>query len=76
VHGRSGLLAAVDDRIGFIEHAAALVRDLPRARTLGRHAREVAEPLGWDKVVADFEAVLRETIAEHAVTAVRRHAAA
>ena len=32
VHGRSGLLAPVDDRIGFIEHAAALARDLPRAR--------------------------------------------
>ena len=76
VHGRSGLLAAVDDRIGFIEHAAALARDLPRARSLGRYAREVAEPLGWDKVVVDFEAVLRETIAEHAATAVRRHAAA
>ena len=76
VHGRSGLLAPVDDHIGFIEHAAALARDLPRARELGRHAREVAEPLGWEKVVMDFETVLRETIAEHAITAVHRHAAA
>jgi glycosyltransferase involved in cell wall biosynthesis len=61
VHGRSGLLAAVDDRIAFIEHAAALARDLPRARSLGKHARAVAAPLGWDKVVADFESVLLET---------------
>jgi len=75
VHGRSGLLAPVDDRIGFIEHAAALARDLPRARKLGRLAREVAEPLGWEKVVVDFEAVLRETIAEHAVAARSRAAA-
>jgi hypothetical protein len=36
----------------------------------------VAEPLGWEKVVMDFEAVLRATIAEHAATAVHRHAAA
>ncbi len=62
VHGRSGLLARVDDRISFIEHAAALARDLPRARLLGRHARAAAEPLGWDQVVAGFEAVLRDTI--------------
>jgi len=66
VHGRSGLLAPVDDRIGFIEQAAALARDLPRARSLGRHARAAAEPLGWDKVVADFEEVLRETMAAQA----------
>jgi glycosyltransferase involved in cell wall biosynthesis len=66
VHGRSGLLAAVNDHAGFVQHAAALARDLPRARMLGRHARAIAEPLGWDKVVADFEAVLRETIAAHA----------
>jgi glycosyltransferase involved in cell wall biosynthesis len=69
VHGRSGLLAPVNDRIRFIEQAAALARDLPRVRMLGRHAREVAIPLGWDKVVADFEDVLRDSIAEHAVEA-------
>jgi glycosyltransferase involved in cell wall biosynthesis len=62
VHGRSGLLAPVNDRNGFIDHAAALARDLPRARTLGRNARAVAEPLGWDKVIVDFEAVLRELV--------------
>lgn len=76
VHGRSGLLAPVNDRIGFIEQAAALARDLPRARALGRHARAVAEPLGWDKVVADFEAVLRETVAAPTVALSERHAAA
>jgi glycosyltransferase involved in cell wall biosynthesis len=75
VHGRSGLLAPVDDRIGFIEHASALARDLPRARMLGRLAREVAEPLGWDKVVVDFEAVLRETITEYAAAGYSRAAA-
>jgi glycosyltransferase involved in cell wall biosynthesis len=76
VHGRSGLLASVNDRIRFLENAAALARDLPRARMLGRHAREVAEPLGWDKVVADFEAVLRETIAVRAAKVGQGHAAA
>jgi glycosyltransferase involved in cell wall biosynthesis len=63
VHGRSGLLARVDDHISFIEHAVALARDLTRARMLGRRAREAAEPLGWGRVVADFEGVLCETIA-------------
>jgi glycosyltransferase involved in cell wall biosynthesis len=75
VHGRSGLLARVDDRISFIEHAAALACDLPRARALGRRAREVAEPLGWDRVVADFESVLCETIADSDTAAQGRAAA-
>lgn len=76
VHGRSGLLAPVNDRNGFIDHAAALAGDLPRARALGRHARAVAEPLGWDKVVAEFEEVLRETFATHATPAGERRVAA
>jgi glycosyltransferase involved in cell wall biosynthesis len=63
VHGRSGLLVPVGDRIGFIEQAAALARDLPRARSLGRNARGVAELLGWERVVAEFEGVLREATA-------------
>jgi glycosyltransferase involved in cell wall biosynthesis len=76
VHGRSGLLAAVDDRISFIEHAAALARDLPRARTLGRQARVAAEPLGWDKVVDDFASVLHETVAAQGAVLRESHAAA
>lgn len=75
VHGRSGLLATMGDRAGFIGHAAALARDLTRARDLGRHAREVAESNGWDKVIADFESVLYQTIAAHAAARHRRTAA-
>jgi glycosyltransferase involved in cell wall biosynthesis len=63
VHGRSGLLAPVDDRAAFNGHAMALARDPERARTLGRNARKAAAPLGWDRMVADFEAVLFETVA-------------
>lgn len=76
VHGRSGLLARVDDRISFIEHAAALARDLPRARALGREARIAAEPLGWDTVVAEFAAVLAETVAAQRGALRESHAAA
>jgi glycosyltransferase involved in cell wall biosynthesis len=76
VHGRSGLLARVDDRISFIEHAAALACDLSRARILGRQARAVAEPLGWDKVVADFASVLADTKAAQASAMQESHAAA
>jgi glycosyltransferase involved in cell wall biosynthesis len=62
VHGRSALLAAPHDRDAFIRHASALACDSERARALGRQARAVAEGLGWDRVVADFEMVLRETL--------------
>jgi glycosyltransferase involved in cell wall biosynthesis len=76
VHGRSGLLVPVDDRAGFIEQAAALARDLPRARSLGREARAAAEPLGWDRVVADFETVLLETAGAQERVLRASHAAA
>ena len=76
VHGRSGLLAARDDRVGFIEQATALARDLPRARTLGRHARSSAEPLGWDRAIGDFESVLLQTIAARRTAMRVSHAAA
>lgn len=64
VHGSSGLLAHMHHRVAFIEHAVALARDLGRARALGRNARAAAEALGWQRVVADFEGVLRDTVAE------------
>jgi glycosyltransferase involved in cell wall biosynthesis len=75
VHGSSGLLASVNDRIGFIEHAAVLARDLPRARGLGRNAREAAPLPRWDSVVQEFEAVLREAIARQPASGGRRAAA-
>ena len=76
VHGRSGLLAPVGDRERFVAHAVSLACDLPRARALGRQARAVAEPLGWDKVVRDFEAVLAETAGAPSGALRESHAAA
>jgi len=60
-HRHSGLLAALNDRLCFIEHAATLVRDPPLARRLGQGARAAAELLGWDRVMAELEAELRAT---------------
>jgi glycosyltransferase involved in cell wall biosynthesis len=75
VHGRSALLPARDDRDAFIQHAVALATDLRRARTLGHYARGIAEGLGWDRVVLDFEAALRRTIDEFSAVQ-ESHAAA
>ena len=76
VHGRTGMLVPPGDRIGFIEQAAALARDLPRARGLGRNARAAAEQLGWDRVIAEFESVLRDTVGAQAAVLRAGHAAA
>jgi glycosyltransferase involved in cell wall biosynthesis len=65
-HGRSGLVAGLHDRVSFICHAAALARDLPRARALGRNARAAIASLGWDRVVAEFECLLREAVSGQA----------
>jgi glycosyltransferase involved in cell wall biosynthesis len=75
VHGRSGMLAPIDNRIDFIEHAAVLARDLPRARALGWNAREAAQLPRWDTVVQEFEVVLRETMARKAALGGRLAAA-
>ena len=75
VHGRSGLLAPVGDRERFVAHAVALACDLPRARALGRQARAAAEPLGWDRAVREFEAVLVETAGAVRAPGVSRAAA-
>ena len=58
VHERSALLAPFDERNAFIAAAVRLARDLPLARELGRAARTAAEPITWDRIAGDFEAVL------------------
>jgi glycosyltransferase involved in cell wall biosynthesis len=59
--GCSGLLAEPGDRAGFMAHAVSLAREPQRARELGRAARAAAEPVSWERITADFEAVLRDT---------------
>jgi glycosyltransferase involved in cell wall biosynthesis len=59
-HGRSALLAPFDDAGAFIAAARRMAQDMPLARSLGAAARKVAEPLTWDKIVGDFEAVLAD----------------
>jgi glycosyltransferase involved in cell wall biosynthesis len=57
-HGENGLLAPLGDAAAFITHAERLAGDPQLARTLGRAARATAEQLTWERIVADFEAVL------------------
>jgi glycosyltransferase involved in cell wall biosynthesis len=57
-HGENGLLAPLGDAAAFIAHAEHFARDPQLARILGRAARKTAEHLTWERIVADFEAVL------------------
>jgi glycosyltransferase involved in cell wall biosynthesis len=59
-HGRSALLAPFDDAGAFVAAARRMAQDMQLARSLGAAARRVAEPLTWDKIVGDFEAVLAD----------------
>lgn len=74
--GVSGLLAEPGDRAGFIAHAVSLARDPQLARELGRAARAAAAPVSWERITADFEAVLQETALQHAARRETAHAAA
>ena len=64
-HGRSGLVAEIDDAAGFIALAAGLAGDSQRITALGRRARTTAERIDWEEVNAEFETALRDVIAAH-----------
>ncbi|HET9734852.1 MAG TPA: glycosyltransferase family 1 protein [Burkholderiales bacterium] len=74
--GVSGLLAEPGDRTGFIGHAVSLACEPQRARELGRAARIAAAPVSWERITADFDAVLRDTALAHAARRESAHAAA
>ena len=57
-HDRSALLAPFDDAAAFIAAARRMVQDMSLVRRLGEAARRAAQPLTWDRIVGDFEAVL------------------
>ena len=76
VHEHSALLAPFDDRAAFIAEAVRLARDLPLARRLGGAARSAAEPVTWDRITGDFEAVLLEVAASRARPELRPSAGA
>ncbi|HSA90548.1 MAG TPA: glycosyltransferase family 1 protein [Burkholderiales bacterium] len=59
-HGESALLAPLGDAAAFVSHAQALAGDRSLAIALGRAARSRSEDLTWERVVDDFEAVLRD----------------
>ena len=57
-HGNNGLLAPIGDADEFAALAASTVSNLPHARQMGSHAREIALKLGWDLVVRQLETLL------------------
>ena len=75
-HGRSGLLAEPGDRAGFIALAGRLAREPALARELGRAARAAAEPVSWERITADFEVVLLDTVQPGSARQEASHAAA
>ena len=75
-HGRSGLLAEPGDRAGFIAQAERLAREPGLARELGCAARAAAEPISWERITADFEAVLLDTVQPAPARREAAHAAA
>jgi glycosyltransferase involved in cell wall biosynthesis len=62
-HQQSAYLAAVDDETDFIAGARRLALEPALARSLGAAAREAARSLTWERIVADFEAVLLDVAA-------------
>jgi glycosyltransferase involved in cell wall biosynthesis len=60
--GENGLLAPFGDEAAYVRLAAELAGDEALRRVMGEQARKTAGELGWDGVVARFEAVLIDVI--------------
>lgn len=58
VHESSGMLPPYGDDSEFVRMAAALAADAERIRTFGVRARQRADGLAWNRVVAQFETLL------------------
>lgn len=56
--GDNGLLVAPGAADDYVQAAAALVTDLPRARRMGAKARATTEKLDWSCIVSEFEQAL------------------
>ncbi len=61
--GHSGVLVPPPHTADFVAAVSALAADAPRRAALGRAAREAVLSIGWDAVVAGFEAVLAGLLA-------------
>jgi glycosyltransferase involved in cell wall biosynthesis len=58
--GESALLAPFGDAQSFLTQAERLAAEPELVRVLGRAARAAAEARAWGRIVAEFEAVLRD----------------
>ena len=58
--GVNGLLAAVGDEDGWLDHAEAIAGDPLRIGRLRHAARATAEGIGWEAVIDRFEGYLRQ----------------
>ncbi|MEK8032711.1 glycosyltransferase family 1 protein [Ideonella sp. DXS29W] len=63
-HTRSGMLVPMGDAAEFARLAALIASHGPRRAAMGQAARDAALRLGWDEVVARFEGVLLQVIAQ------------
>jgi glycosyltransferase involved in cell wall biosynthesis len=62
--GTNGLLVPLDQRAQFITAAVTLASDPLQARALGVQAREAMLTQGWDHIVGQVEAILRQAQAQ------------
>lgn len=60
----NGMLAEFDNPGEFARLAASLINDRQRIEQFGNHARKTAETLDWERVIEEFEFVLRGLLAE------------
>ncbi|MFY9513261.1 MAG: glycosyltransferase, partial [Rubrivivax sp.] len=60
--GSNGLLAPPGDTQAFVRQAEALAADRQGTAAMGRAARESALGMGWDGIVGQVEAVMRQAL--------------
>ena len=64
-HGHNGILAEVDDELGFVNAAVALATDAQKIHALRANAAPSVAHLGWPAVFDAFIATLRNVVSVH-----------
>ena len=62
--GDNGMLASFDQTESFIACAATMARDPAGLAAMGQRARESMHAQGWDRIIGQVEALLRQALAQ------------
>ena len=60
--GQSGALAPLGNQADFVRQAERLAGNLSALREMGKHARQTAVDVSWDRIIGSIESIYQSLI--------------